>query len=416
MSKKYDQVKEFISSKGDILLSSEYTRESEILDIKCGKCGKCGEEYKISFKNFKRRRIEGCYHAVTAGKRLNYIEIKKIIESQSGYILLSSEYKDYGSLLDIKCGKCGEEYKQNLDNFKRGHYHPFCGRDNTDKRPQGWIDKKKIYIDKICVQCNKIFQVDKGRDKQFLCSVDCRKLFEKEKAKNGHFKQIGRMGGIVSAKIQDRRSKNEIYFSELCEHEFEEVLANEGLFEGWDADIIIRSLKIAVMWNGQWHYLKVRSNHNVDAVHKRDEEKIKAIKRCGYIPYIIVDMGKYDKVFVERQFELLKNNIKSGKIHNEDYTLDHFKTINLIENFGNTAKSVQQILDTSNQVNTQDLNFSTYDQISGNVIKSDIKPKLLIITPIKFELPPTPIVKTESKIFLPEIIPVYLEPLSLNNK
>jgi len=37
--------------------------------------------------------------------------------------------------------------------------------------------------------------------------------------------------------------------------------------------------------------------------------KIKEIIKFGYTPYIINDYGKYDKVFVESEFEKLKNNI-----------------------------------------------------------------------------------------------------------
>ena len=35
------------------------------------------------------------------------------------------------------------------------------------------------------------------------------------------------------------------------------------MFNGWDADVILPDLKIAIMWNGIWHYKQVRKNHNV---------------------------------------------------------------------------------------------------------------------------------------------------------
>ncbi len=34
----------------------------------------------------------------------------------------------------------------------------------------------------------------------------------------------------------------------------------------------------------------------------RDKIKIKEIINCGYTPYIIKDMGKYDPKFVEEEF------------------------------------------------------------------------------------------------------------------
>ena len=30
-----------------------------------------------------------------------------------------------------------------------------------------------------------------------------------------------------------------------------------SIFNGWDADIILTDLKIAILWNGKWHYEKL---------------------------------------------------------------------------------------------------------------------------------------------------------------
>ena len=102
-----------------------------------------------------------------------------------------------------------------------------------------------------------------------------------------------------------RRSKNEKYFCELCEKEFQCVKHNEPMFNGWDADIIIEDVKIAILWNGKWHYEKVTKNHSVEQVQNRDKIKIEEIKKCGYTPYIIKDMGKYNSQFVENEFNKL---------------------------------------------------------------------------------------------------------------
>lgn len=84
-------------------------------------------------------------------------------------------------------------------------------------------------------------------------------------------------------------------------------MANEQKFNGWDADVIIEDLKIAVLWNGKWHYEKITQKHSVKQVQNRDNIKIKEIIKCGYIPYIIKDMGKYKKSFVEEEFEKFLN-------------------------------------------------------------------------------------------------------------
>ena len=138
---------------------------------------------------------------------------------------------------------------------------------------------------------------------------------DKKKASEGHFKKIGRIGGIASAKVQVRRSKNEIYFSELCEKEYKEIITNDPIFDGWDADVILPTLKIAVLWNGIWHYKKVRNGHDPEDVQRRDRLKIKAIKIKGYIPYVIVDMGRHNKSFVMEQFEIFKRKVKTREIY-----------------------------------------------------------------------------------------------------
>lgn len=98
------------------------------------------------------------------------------------------------------------------------------------------------------------------------------------------------------------RSKNEVYFFELCKNEFDNVLNNEKIFDGWDADVILTDYKIAILWNGKWHYEKITKEHSLLQVQNRDKIKLKKIKENGYKPYIIKDMGKYNKDFVEEKF------------------------------------------------------------------------------------------------------------------
>ena len=66
------------------------------------------------------------------------------------------------------------------------------------------------------------------------------------------------IAGKKSASIQqnERRSKNEKLFCVLCEQYFNKVGHNEPIFNGWDVDILIYDLKIAILWNGVWHYKK----------------------------------------------------------------------------------------------------------------------------------------------------------------
>lgn len=114
-----------------------------------------------------------------------------------------------------------------------------------------------------------------------------------------------RSGGKHSAAARVKRSKNEILFAELCEERFSDVKCNEPIFNGWDADIIIEDLKVAVLWNGKWHYEKVTRSHSLEQVQNRDKIKLKEIESAGYTPYVIKDMGKADPIFVRMEFEKL---------------------------------------------------------------------------------------------------------------
>lgn len=163
-----------------------------------------------------------------------------------------------------------------------------------------WFVGKYIEIViKNCLYCDKLFCKQKCKETK-CCSKYC------------GLKYGSKMGGRKSAQVQSesRRSKNEIYFSELCQSKHE-ILTNIQMFNGWDADVILPNLKIAVLWNGNWHLKKITIKHSVKQVQNRDRIKIKNIVECGYIPYIIEDEGKYKPIFVENMFELFSDFVNN---------------------------------------------------------------------------------------------------------
>ena len=106
-------------------------------------------------------------------------------------------------------------------------------------------------------------------------------------------------------------SKGEIYFAELCIDYYgnNNVTTNELFFKdkngnGWDADIIIHSKKTAILYNGIWHYKKITETHSLEQMQNRDKIKTELIEKSGYIPYVVVDLGKFDKQFVEEAFQI----------------------------------------------------------------------------------------------------------------
>ena len=147
-------------------------------------------------------------------------------------------------------------------------------------------------IIRTCAICGKEFQTIKSK----YCSEECLKK---------RLSQCGKKGGKISAEAQQRRSKNEILMAELCSEYFSSILTNKAMFNGWDADIIIPDYKIAILWNGQWHYKQISKKQSLKQVQSRDKIKLQQIKKCGYTPYIIKDLGKFNKKFVNEEFSKL---------------------------------------------------------------------------------------------------------------
>ncbi len=187
--------------------------------------------------------------------------------------------------LKIKtCSKCGKVF---LNKNKK-----FCSRICFGI---GKPKIKKLRVKKInnrfCRRCNKEFFL-KGRQSSKYCSVECRKEI---------LSISGRKSVVLQA--ETRRSLNEKYFFDLCFKKFSNVENNKQIFNGWDADIIIHDLKVAILWNGKWHYQKIKKDHSVKQVQNRDKIKQEEIIKFGYKCYIIKDMGKYNRKFVEKEFQ-----------------------------------------------------------------------------------------------------------------
>lgn len=171
---------------------------------------------------------------------------------------------------------------------------------NLDKYKSHKLTKDEYYKNpKICMDCGEPIEFER---RYYDTCESCSKI-----------RRVNRdsKAGRSSAKVQaeKRRSKNEIYFYELCKNYFKNVRHNEPIFNGWDADIIIDDIKYAVLWNGKWHYSKITKNHSVKQVQNRDNIKINEIIKSGYTPYIIKDMGKYNKQFVLEQFDIFIDKI-----------------------------------------------------------------------------------------------------------
>lgn len=295
-------------------MTIEYTQEeydnaksSDLLPLRCENCGKTFYIAKklISHElKYKKGKCKYCSSHCFQESRKNTIK--------------------------VHCQKCGKEIEiktgtYNLSNNK----HFFCSKScaasyNNKNRTLSKETREKIansvikkyensnVLKRVCKVCGKEYRHIKSvypGSTKMVCSEECKEKLKKERKKylSDATKEKLSAAGRKSINLQGdvRRSKNEIYFCELCENYFKNVKHNELIFNGWDADIIIEDIKTAVLWNGKWHYEKITEKQSIEQIQNRDTIKMKEIEKCGYKPYIIKDMGKYNPNFVKKEFQKL---------------------------------------------------------------------------------------------------------------
>lgn len=257
--------------------------------------------------------------------KVSFNECKKILNVSKRTLLkfrklygLSQdrELKNYHT----KCPKCGKGIEYISTKEKVVH----CSRSCANQRILDSDTKKKIsetlkskgkitHEKKYCKNCGDDITMKRKKTTMFCCrSCSCKYVANSELGKLKIKNMVEK-----SIKTQSRRSKNEVMFFEYCKNKFTRVENNSPIFNGWDADVIIHDYKLAVLWNGVWHYKKVRANHSVSQVQNRDKIKIKEIINFGYTPYIIKDMGKFSKIKVEEEFKNLLQYLENKNIYTE---------------------------------------------------------------------------------------------------
>jgi endogenous inhibitor of DNA gyrase (YacG/DUF329 family) len=96
--------------------------------------------------------------------------------------------------------------------------------------------------------------------------------------------------GKQSASKRNKRSKDEIKLYDLLSLHFNNMSNNTPIVDGWDADIILNDQKIAILWNGPWHYRDMNmSNHSLNQVVNRDILKIIRLEEYGWSVLIYQD-------------------------------------------------------------------------------------------------------------------------------
>lgn len=227
--------------------------------------------------------------------------------------------RKFGELKPFKvlCKNCGKEFEvEEREKLFPKKEHYYCTRSCANIRTHSNETKdlisnsllkfnteagksKKHYC---CLQCG--VDIESYRERTF-CSKSCKLKWKIENDPDWQ-KETSIKGGRRSVLSQNRRSKNEILFGELCMSHFNNVRLNEPMFNGWDADVILDDCKLAILWNGNWHHKQIGIKHSLAQVQNRDNIKVVEIKKIGYTPYIINDYGKYNEDFVKEEFNKLK--------------------------------------------------------------------------------------------------------------
>jgi hypothetical protein len=102
-------------------------------------------------------------------------------------------------------------------------------------------------------------------------------------------RQIFVNAGKKSAQVRNKRSVDEIKLFELIASSIP-ALPNHIIADGWDADIFIPSLNVAVLWNGPWHYKDMGiKGCLLSQVQNRDKIKTSSFTSLGVNVYIFED-------------------------------------------------------------------------------------------------------------------------------
>lgn len=119
----HQEIYKIINEDGNILLN-QYTNARAKLEVKC----QCGETFNITYARYREAKYKmcnKCRRKITKN-RLNIEDIRETI-SEGNCILLSIEYKNNRTKLEIQC-HCNGIFYKTLDEFRISHECPSCAR------------------------------------------------------------------------------------------------------------------------------------------------------------------------------------------------------------------------------------------------------------------------------------------------
>lgn len=218
------------------------------------------------------------------------------------------------------CYSCQHAHVKHYDKYVQLKNHKHISNVHIG----GKRTSEHIYNFTTCPVCKRIFmQISSSR----CCSNKCKHLYKTERYKyisaETHLKLSIAARKSVANQFNKKRSQCEIEFCSLCEMYFDHVEHNKPYFNGWDSDVLLFDSKIAIQWNGPWHYKQIstKPSASLKAIKNRDEIKKKEILEAGWSLYIIKDVSSHktkNKMinFVKNHFDRFVNFIQS---HSEQF-------------------------------------------------------------------------------------------------
>ena len=71
-----------------------------------------------------------------------------------------------------------------------------------------------------------------------------------------------------------------------------------------------------MLYDGIFHHIQVKKDHKLKQIQSRDKLKRKIIIDNGYTYYTIIDKGKFNKKFVQEQFDLFIHKLNFKNVLN----------------------------------------------------------------------------------------------------
>lgn len=159
-------------------------------------------------------------------------------------------------------------------------------------------DYYKTSVKVMCSTCQKEICrvpsiIKKSKTKRFFCDESCAATYNNK------------------LKRKSRRSKIEKKFYDLLVKEFPNlnILANDkAMIDGYEVDVAIPSLKLAIEWNGIVHFKPIYGQTKLDKIQNRDAEKLKIAADKNINLIVISDLVSSDKI-LQQAFNDVKNII-----------------------------------------------------------------------------------------------------------